>query len=138
MSVPEIPTAARTLLRRLDGWSVTGPLHATGEMEFGGLSETTDGNGKRTRIKRSEVVDSALIRACHVDGRALVALFVRCGPVSKRTGKKGWTLDMAWRGRHPGEHTPKPMTATQLAAYVEAPDARAGLVAVTANESEAA
>jgi hypothetical protein len=110
---PELPAAARTLLRQLDGWS-TKVTHATGPCAFGGLSEGTDGNGKRRRIEVVETVESVVVRAAYVDGRALVALWIR------RPGK-GWKLDLAWRGRHPGDHTPRPLTATELKAYVAGP-----------------
>ena len=64
-----------------------------------------------------------LVRARHVDGRALVAIWAR------RASRKGWALDMAWRGRHAGEWTPRRLTATQLRAYVGAPDVRTALAA---------
>ncbi len=105
-----LPRAASTLLRSLDDWSHR-TTHATGPCTFGALSQATDGDGKRTRLAVVETVDSVLVQARHVDGRALVALWVR------RPGK-GWTLDLAWRGRAPGEHTPAPLTARELAAYV--------------------
>ena len=137
MTTPDLPTAARTLLKQLGelvpAWSINGPRHATGPCAFGGLSEETDGEGKRKRIETIEQVDSVLIRAYHADGRAIAALWVR------RPTRKGWVLDMAWRGRAAGEHAPRKLTATQLRAYVAAPDHPAALAAVTPpNESEAA
>ena len=134
---PNLPTAASALLKQLrdlvPAWSIYGPAHATGPCTFTGLSETEDGEGKRKRVELVEQVDSVLIRAYHVDGRAIVALWVR------RPARKGWTLDMAWRGRDAGEHVPRRLTATQLKAYVAAPDHAAALAAVsTKNESEAA
>lgn len=124
---PEIPAAARTLLRQLAEaspvWSVIGPIRSSGHWTFTALSETEDGNGRRRRVELVEPVESVLIRARHVDGRGLVALWVR------RASRKGWSLDLAWRGRHPDEHTPRPITATQLRAYVGAPDHRAALAA---------
>ena len=132
MTTLETPAAARTLLRQLDSWSVAGPVHATGPCTFTGLSETEDGHGKRKRIELVELVESVLIRACHVDGRALVALWIR------RPSRRGWSLDTCWRGRHPGEYTPRPMTATQLKAYVAAPDAGAALVAIEPAQKEEA
>jgi hypothetical protein len=127
---PDLPVAARTLLKSLDGWSVADPRHATGPYAFGGLSEATNGEGKRKRTTRTEEVDSVLIRAAHVDGRAIVALFVQAGPTSKVTGKRGWTLELAWRGRHHDEHVPRQLTGTQLKAYVGAVDHAAALAAV--------
>lgn len=124
----DLPAAATTLLKQLrelvPAWSIASPRHATGPCAFGGLSEETDGEGKRKRIAVVEQVDSVLIRACHVDGRAIVALWVR------RPSRKGWTLDMAWRGRAAHEYTPSPLTATQLKAYVAAPDHAAALAAI--------
>lgn len=117
MPNPDTPTAARTLLRQLEDWSVK-TTHATGPCEFGGLSEDTDGEGKRHRVSNVEDVDSVLLRATHVDGRAFVALWIR-RPGTTPTGKhKGWSLDLAWRGRRPDELTPKQITATELKAYV--------------------
>ena len=121
---PEIPAAARTLHRRLieAGWSIAGPRHGSGAWAYSALSETEDGNGKRKRVELVEDVESVLIRACHVDRRAIVAMWVR------RPGR-GWTLDTCWRGRHDAKHAPSSMTATQLRAYVGAPDHRAALAA---------
>lgn len=128
MTTPDLPAAANTLLKQLrelvPAWSIDGPRHATGPCAFGGLSEETDGEGKRRRIEIVEQVDSVLVRARHADGRAIVALWVR------RPAKRGWTLDMAWRGRATNEFTPQRLTATQLKAYVAAPDYAAALAAV--------
>lgn len=126
----DLPAAAKTLLRQLDGWSHT-TSHATGSCGFSGLSETVDGNGRRRRTEIVETVDSVLVRACHVDGRALVALWLH------RSGRKGWTLDLAWRGRHPHEPAPRRITATQLRAYVAAPDAAAALAALEPTKATA-
>lgn len=111
----DVPRAATALLAKLEAWSVF-ERAARGPCEFGGLSEETNGEGKRHRVTVVEDVDSYLVRARHVDGRAFVAVWVR------RSGK-GWTLDTAWRGRRRDEHAPKQVTATQLRAYVVAPSA---------------
>jgi len=116
------PRAAAVLLRKLDGWS-TQLRTATGQCAFGTLSADTDGNGKRHRVEVLETVDSVLIRARHVDGRALVALWIR------RRRAPGWTLDLAWRARHHGELAPRPITARQLTAYAGAPDPESALAA---------
>lgn len=125
---PDLPAAARALLKQLSelvpAWSIFGPRQATGPCTFTGLSETEDGEGKRKRTAVVEQVDSVLIRAYHADGRAIVALWVR------RPARKGWTLDMAWRGRAAGEYAPSPLTATQLKAYVAASDHAAALAAI--------
>ena len=125
MTAPDIPVAARTLHRRLvdAGWSIAGPRHGAGEWGYNSLSEVEDGNGRRKRVEVVEQVESVLIRACHVDRRAIVAMWVR------RPGR-GWALDTCWRGRHDAEHAPSPMTATQLRTYVAAPDAHAALAAI--------
>lgn len=114
--------AARSLLRALSGHWLGWSSHSRGQLEFGGLSEETDGEGRRHRIEVIDDVDSVLVRGRHVDGRAVVALWIR------RHGC-GWTLDMAWRGRHDGELAPKRLIARQLAAYVAAADPPAALVA---------
>jgi hypothetical protein len=115
VTAPEIPAAARALVRQLEGWSVEGPTLGTGSWAFGGLSEATDGNGKRKRIEVVEKTEAVLVRARHVDGRALVAIWAR------RASRPGWSLDMAWRGRRPDENTPRQLTATELKAYVAGP-----------------
>lgn len=124
MTTPDTPAAARTLMRQLDDWSAR-LTHGSGNWSFTALSETEDGNGKRRRVEVVEAVDSALIRACHVDGRAFVALWTR------RASRKGWSLDTCWRGRHGEEYAPAQITATQLRAYVAAPDHAAALAAIT-------
>lgn len=113
----DMPASAKSLLRQLEGWS-TLVTHATGPCEFGGLSEDTDGEGKRHRVSVTEDVDSVLLRGAHVDGRAFVALWVRRPGETPAGRRKGWTLDLAWRGKRPDEHTPKQITATELKAYV--------------------
>lgn len=123
VTTPDTPAAARALLRQLDDWSVKA-THGSGSWTFSALGEPR-GNGTRPKIEVVEDVDSVLIRARHVDGRAFVALWVR------RASRKGWALDLAWRARAPHEHTPAPITATQLRAYVGASDPAAALAAVT-------
>ena len=128
MTTPDAPTAAKTLLRQLaEGWSVAGPTYATGPITVTAYGEPR-GDGTRPKIAVTEVVDSVLVRACHVDGRAVVALWIR------RPGK-GWSLDMAWRGRHPREHVPRQINATELAAYVAAPDHAAAWPPTTEGEA---
>jgi len=87
---------------------------ARGQLEFGSLSEDTDGNGKRHRVEVIDDVDSVLIRARHSDGRAAVALWIR-------RHEQGWSLDMAWRGRAPGELAPKRLTARELGVFIAEP-----------------
>lgn len=147
------PRAATALLKSLADWVPTWSVFtraANGPCEFGGLSEETNGEGKSHRVVTVENVDSFLIRAVHVDGRAFVALWVHrpgivLGPTKLRTRllelaacdlneaeavliglvaaralwkPHGWKLDLAWRGKHLGEHAPKRLTATELKAYI--------------------
>lgn len=129
---PDTPAAARTLLRQLGGWSTrTNP--ATGPCEFGGLSEETDGNGRRRRVNVVEIVDSLLVQARHVDGRALVALWIRRPGTTPAGKRKGWSLELAWRGRDLADDRdlPQRITARQLTAYATAPDLHIALRAVT-------
>lgn len=123
-----LPTAARSLLRQLEDWSVKTSC-ASGELEFGSLSEETDGEGKRHRVSHVEAVDSVLVRARHLDGRAIVALWVHRHGEETAAGARKWTLDLAWRGRHADELTPKQMTATELKAYVSTPGTLMGVAA---------
>lgn len=133
----DTPAAARTLLAHLAGWS-SELRHSSGTCEFGGLSEDTDGNGKRRRLTLVESVDSVHLRARHIDGRALVALWMR-RPGTTPAGKpKGWALDMAWRGRHTDELAPRRISARQLTAYACAPDAASALAACQALEPKSA
>ena len=135
MTAPDTPTAARTLLKQLEGWSVAGPTYASGPCTFTAYGEPR-GDGTRPRLAVTEVVDSVMVRACHVDGRALVALWIhRHGNLTPK-GAKRWALDMAWRARHPSEHVPRRITETQLKAYVAAPDHAAALAAVASNDEQ--
>lgn len=114
------PSAANTLISRLGpGWTVALAQHATGEMDFGGLSEETDGEGKRHRVVNVEPVESYLVRAHHVDGRAFVAVWVSRVLRPTKSGGKSWTLDFAWRARHPDEHTPHEVSKAELDAYID-------------------
>lgn len=124
VTTPEIPAAARTLLRQLDGWSVAGPWAGITRHTAYTLSETEDGNGRRKRVELVETVELVGIRACHVDGRNFYAQWMR------RPGR-GWTLDAAVvRRLYPADgHGPACITATALKAYVSAPDAAAALAA---------
>lgn len=106
----DMPKPATALLRKLEGWS-TETTVGSGELAFGGLSEEPNADGKRNRISTVETVDSVLVRAVHVDRRALVAMWIR------RPGA-GWKFDMAWRGRAPGELAPQQVNSRELAAYV--------------------
>lgn len=116
---PSLPSALTSLQRKLAvGWThhVTGP--AAGTVTLGGLSVATDGEGKRSRITREVPVTSYALKACHAaTGRAFVAVWMhRLDDVTAK-GKPRWSLDIAIRGRHEGEHTPRHLTAQQLAAY---------------------
>jgi hypothetical protein len=107
-----LPRAATALLAQLDGWTHT-ITHATGPCTFGGLSEDTDGEGKRHCVEVVEDVASVCLRAHHSDGRRLNALWIK---------RKSWTLDTAFRWPWPWEHgVPLGLTATELTAYVTQP-----------------
>jgi hypothetical protein len=112
-SSTKLPTAITTLTRRMaDGWThhITGPR--TGTLVLGGLSEDTDGEGRRSRVEREVSVTSFMLAGCHhATGRAFVAVWVQ------QKSSKSWKLDIAVRGRHDGEHTPQHLDAGQLAAY---------------------
>lgn len=129
MTALNVPAAARTLLAKLDGWSVH--QHASsGTAEFTALGDPR-GDGTRPRVAVVEPVDSFLVRARHVDGRAFVAVWLSRTSRPSKAGRPSWSLDTAWRGRHLGEHTPRQVTAAQLKAYVAASGAATALAAVT-------
>lgn len=118
---PDAPRAAKALLAKLSAWSVH--THASsGTAEFGGLSEDTDGEGRRRRVSVIEPVESFLVRAAHVDGRAFVAVWMCRLSRPTTSGGKAWSLDTAWRGRRPDEYTPHQVTAKELAEYVATPN----------------
>lgn len=118
----DMPKPATLLLSRMVGWS-TDVQHGAGPVQFGGLSEETDGDGKRHRVSVTETVDMTLVRGMHVDGRAVIAFWLR------RPGGR-WEFDFALRGRHLGEYVPRILKVRQLTAYVTAPDAASALKAV--------
>lgn len=119
-----VPAAAKTLIKRLPpGWSHK-IMEASGETDFGGLSEETDGEGKRHKVVNIEPVRSYRVSGWHTDGRGFVAVWVN------RVSKGGWTLDICWRARHRDEFTPTQLTAGQLGPYVDAPDPQAAMSAV--------
>ena len=114
-----LPSALTSLQRKLAvGWTshVSGP--ADGVLVAGGLSEATDSEGKRRRIEKEVPVTSYALKACHAaTGRAFVAVWAhRHGDLTK-AGKPRWSLEIAARGRHEGEHAPQHLTSQQLAAY---------------------
>lgn len=115
-ATPALPRATQTLVAQLgDGWTHT-ITHAHGPATFGGLSQDTDGEGKRHRIEISEDVDSVCLRAHHGgDGRAFVAVWWR------RPGAKSWKLEDAFRRPAGDELALKRVTATELTAYVTQP-----------------
>ena len=125
MTDPDTPAAARTLLRRLDGWSVLGPRPATGRVDFTVLSAAQDDRGVRRRVAVTETVRSCGMRAAHPDGRWWCAVWV------SRPGR-GWALDSAWARTRSEWASGLPiaeLAATALKAYVGAPDLAAALAA---------
>ena len=135
MTDPDTPAAARTLLRRLDGWSVLGPRPATGRLDFAILTAAQDDRGVRRRVAVTETVRSCGMRAAHPDGRWWCAVWV------SRPGR-GWALDSAWARTRSEWASGLPiaeLAATALKAYVGAPDLAAALAACApTTESEAA
>lgn len=122
----ELPTAARSLVRRLDatgGWTAR-VVAGEGAGEFGHLSEERNGDGKRHRVIELIAVESLSVRARHTDGRALVAVWI------KRADGGGWKMDLAFRGRHEGEMVPRQITARQVGAYADAASPAAALAAI--------
>lgn len=122
----DMPKPATTLVRRLVGWSHDIQCSDSMPVEFGGLSEQPGADGKRRRVSIVETCDAVLVRAKHVDTRALIVFWIR------RPGGP-WKFDFALRGRdltndHDG---PKRINSRQLAAYVAAPGLRTALRAVT-------
>lgn len=123
----ETPRAAGALAKKLDadpGWAVR-VIPGHGGTEFGGLSEDTNGNGKKHRISQFIEVDSVSVRAKHSDGRALVAVWI------KRADEQKWTFDLAFRGRDiaTDEGVPRRLNSRQLSAYASAPDPSSALAA---------
>lgn len=116
---PSLPSALTSLKRKLAvGWNptITGPRN--GHVTIGGLSEDTDGEGKRRRITREVPVTSYALKATHcATGRAFVAVWVHRDGDDTAKGKPRWSLDLAVRGRHEGEHAPRHLSASELAAY---------------------
>lgn len=85
----EHPRAVNLFIKRFGvGWRHQ-VIYGTGEMTFGGLSEETDGDGKRTRVSSVETVESVSVRGCHTGGRSMAAVWV------KRIGQN-WKYDMGW------------------------------------------
>lgn len=110
----DMPPAARSLLRKLEGWR-TDMQHRTFQTSFGGLSAEPDGNGKRKRVSVTEMVDGLLLRAMHPDRRAVIVFWIR------RPGCS-WKFDFALRDRHADEYAPKPLNSRELSAYVSVVD----------------
>jgi hypothetical protein len=116
MTSAELPAAAGTLLRKLEGWT-TCLTCASGQLAFGGLSKEPGADGKRHRVSTVETVDSVLIKALHADGRGLVVLWIR------RPGAS-WKFDMAWTARRAGQLAPSQVNSRELVAYVALEDQR--------------
>jgi hypothetical protein len=93
---PKPPAAITTLTKRLaPGWAhhITGPR--TGTIVLGGLSEATDGEGRRRRVEREVSVTSYMLAGCHhATGRHFRAVWVQ------QAGTSSWKLDIAVRGAH--------------------------------------
>lgn len=120
MNASDAPRAAKALVARLEDWSVH-QYASSGTCDFGGLSEDTDGEGKRSRVSNVEPVDSYLVRAVHADGRAFVAVWACRLSRPTKSGGRSWSLDTCWRGKNADELAPKQISASELKAYVEWP-----------------
>lgn len=100
------------------GW-VYEVTHGSGTVEAQAFGPPR-GDGTRPKITIDAPCESIAVRARHErTGRQIRALYV-C-----RTDKpkRAWTMTTAWRGRHvddPTDHTPRPLTATEVKAYVAA------------------
>lgn len=120
----EMCKPAAGLLKKLAGWPVDVQRNSY-PAEFGGLSVEPNGDGKRSRISVIETVDGVLVRAMHVDTRALIAFWIRRPSAS-------WKFEYALRGRDlANDHDcPRRINTRQLAAYIAAPDLHSALLAV--------
>lgn len=127
----QAPAPVRTLLRKLGpGW-IALITPGAGHDVRGGLSEDTDGEGKRRRVTRTVAVDSVALRARHDDGRQVrIVWAVEHGATTPAGKAKGPTFVCAWRGRHDREHGPAELAATEVPAYMTADGPAAALVAV--------
>lgn len=129
----QAPAPVSTLLHKLTpGWH----HHVTtghGHDERGGLSDTTDGDGKRHRVVTVVDVDSIALRSRHADGRTVrIVWAVQTGARTPTGRAKAPTFVLAWRGRHPGENAPAQLAATEIPAYMTATSPAAALAAVAA------
>lgn len=113
----KLPVGVSSMVKALDaaGWAHT-VTHGTGTVDAQTFGPPR-GDGTRPKLIVAAPCESIALRARHDElGRAVAAVWVCRTDKEKRT----WTLDMAWRGRHPDEHTPHQLTATELRAYVDA------------------
>jgi hypothetical protein len=121
MSKPP-PAVTGLLKRRAPGWE-----HTLTEGE-GVISVSTlgysRGDGTRPRVTVEATCEAVHLSARHPSSRrAVVAIWVRrTDPVETGGKAHGWTLDMAWRGRHDGEHVPVQLDSGELSAYLSAHD----------------
>lgn len=142
MTAPELPRTLRTLILRLaPGWTAN-TTHAHGPCQFSYYGDERS-DGTRPTLTRVEEVDSVLVRLCHHDGRAAVALWVKRPGDDDKGKPHTYQFDLAWRGRHDadGEGAPQQLTAEQLAAYAASTDLvdyRARLDALAARKAEQA
>jgi hypothetical protein len=82
-------------------------------VDLSALSEEEDGDGKRHREQRTELVDSIGVRLDHPDGRAAIALWWR------REGQDAYAFVGAQRGRHADENVPVTLNSTELRKYLK-------------------
>lgn len=120
MTTEQCP-AAELLARRATeaGWAAT-VTYGVGHLAVTVLADAPRGDGTRPRVESAVPVASACVRLAR-DGRAARAVWVSRGETTAK-GALRWAFDQAWRGRHAGEHAPRPLRAAELTAYVTEPD----------------
>lgn len=137
-TVTDVPAVKALLASCAPGWKGT-VTRAEGTLDTGGLSEETNGDGKRTRVARTLTVESIAVRLQHADGRGVRVLYWRDPAARTPTNKpKGYAFDSAWRGRHGDERVAVVLNAGEVKAYVAALEPDAALEAVEQVRVEAA
>jgi hypothetical protein len=109
-----LPAAITTLTSRMvEGWThhITGPRTGTIEVSYYGDPRS---DGTRPILQREVSVMSFMLSGCHpATRRAFRALWMR----RLDKAKASWSMDVAVRGRHDGEHAPRHLDFGQLEVY---------------------
>lgn len=134
-----VPTPVRGVINALAvGWRYT-VTHAEGMLDVTRTTGEEDGNGKTKRAVELLAVDSVALKACHPDGRGVVALWFRDPAARTPRGKaKGYGFDMAWRGRLGDELVPSALNLNEVKAFVSGADVPAALRGIDAVREAAA